>query len=97
MLPYPYHSDQHQKLNAEKLVAAGGGLIVEDHPQNPIRTATDLGQQLKLLMGDTGRLKQMAEATRGLRRPTASEEVAKHILEMALLDRPAQGAAGKLP
>jgi len=83
MLPYPYHKDQHQRLNGETLVKAGGGVIVEDRPQEPERTAQELWGQLKTLMSDGKRLTAMAAAAKGAGRPDAAQEIAKHLMAMA--------------
>jgi UDP-N-acetylglucosamine--N-acetylmuramyl-(pentapeptide) pyrophosphoryl-undecaprenol N-acetylglucosamine transferase len=82
MLPYPYHKDQHQRLNGETLVKAGGGVIVEDRPHEPQKTAHELWGQLKTLMTDGKRLSAMAAAAKGAGRPDAAQEIAKQLISM---------------
>ena len=48
-LPYPYHKDQHQKLNAKTLVDAGACLLADDHISAPANYATSGPLLLKLL------------------------------------------------
>jgi len=60
-LPYPYHRDQHQRLNAEPLAAAGGALIETDHidAQRNLETA---GPTLLALLHDPARRAAMRTA-----------------------------------
>ena len=75
-LPYPYHKDKHQYLNAGELVAAGAAVIVEDRPDAPAKTAKELGDVLEKIMGDEEKLKEMAAAARGAGRVDAAEKIA---------------------
>ncbi|HEV58014.1 MAG TPA: UDP-N-acetylglucosamine--N-acetylmuramyl-(pentapeptide) pyrophosphoryl-undecaprenol N-acetylglucosamine transferase [Phycisphaerales bacterium] len=80
-LPYPYHRDQHQRRNAEPLVAAGAAVIVEDRPDNPEQTAEQLYVQLCGLMGDAARREGMAQAARRLVRTDAAEAIARWLVD----------------
>lgn len=80
-LPYPYHRDQHQRRNAEPLVAAGAAVIVEDRPDDPEKTAEQLYVQLCELMGDADRREQMAQAARKLVHTDAAEVIARWLVD----------------
>jgi UDP-N-acetylglucosamine--N-acetylmuramyl-(pentapeptide) pyrophosphoryl-undecaprenol N-acetylglucosamine transferase len=58
-MPYPYHRDRHQYLNAEKLVEAGAALVVDDLPDEKDR-AEWLWQELEELMKDDAKRQEMA-------------------------------------
>ena len=79
-LPYPYHKDRHQFLNAQPLVERGAAVIVEDNPAHPADTTQALQQVLFELMGDSGRLEKMAEAARSRSGLNASERIARLLL-----------------
>jgi UDP-N-acetylglucosamine--N-acetylmuramyl-(pentapeptide) pyrophosphoryl-undecaprenol N-acetylglucosamine transferase len=52
-MPYPYHKDQHQAVNAKPLVRAGGSELFEDHV-TPKKNAQSVGKRLsELLANDT--------------------------------------------
>jgi UDP-N-acetylglucosamine--N-acetylmuramyl-(pentapeptide) pyrophosphoryl-undecaprenol N-acetylglucosamine transferase len=59
-MPYPYHRDRHQYLNAEKLVGAGAAVVVDDLPDERER-AEWLRQELEGLMKDDAKRGEMAE------------------------------------
>ena len=75
-LPYPYHKDRHQYLNAEPLVRKGAGRIIDDRPQDPQRTARDLGEQLGELMADDAKRAAMQAAAKSLGRLDAAAQIA---------------------
>ncbi len=81
-LPYPYHKDRHQYLNAGKLVEAGAAVIVDDVADTRER-AQELWAKLEGLMADDDKRRQMAEACRHVARPHAAADVAQRLLEMA--------------
>lgn len=60
-LPYPFHKDQHQRLNASPVVQAGGGLLLQDHAHVK-RNADELLGPLRGIMHNTARLDQMRRA-----------------------------------
>jgi UDP-N-acetylglucosamine--N-acetylmuramyl-(pentapeptide) pyrophosphoryl-undecaprenol N-acetylglucosamine transferase len=77
-LPYPYHKDRHQYLNADKLVQAGCAVIVEDlADQN--ETAERLTAELVDLMGNEARRSQMSQACRRIARLDGAAEIAKRM------------------
>jgi UDP-N-acetylglucosamine--N-acetylmuramyl-(pentapeptide) pyrophosphoryl-undecaprenol N-acetylglucosamine transferase len=75
ILPYPYHRDQHQRLNALALVEAGAAELVEDRI-DPAANAASLREKLLPLLTDEGRLETMRRASAGLGKPRAAAEVA---------------------
>lgn len=80
-LPYPYHKDKHQYLNAGKLVAAGAAIIVDDKPDAPQKTAEQLANKLEELMTSEEKLKQMAEAAKKAAKPDAASLIEIKIKE----------------
>lgn len=81
-MPYPYHKDRHQYLNAGKLVEAGAAVIVDDLPDEQDR-AEWLWEELEELMKDDRKRHQMAEACRAIARPQADVKIAERLLEIA--------------
>jgi len=78
-LPYPYHKDKHQYLNAGKLVTAGAAIIVDDRPNAPVKTARELGDNLEEIMADEEKLKTMATAARSVAKVDAANAIALKI------------------
>ncbi|MBL0869157.1 MAG: UDP-N-acetylglucosamine--N-acetylmuramyl-(pentapeptide) pyrophosphoryl-undecaprenol N-acetylglucosamine transferase [Phycisphaerales bacterium] len=58
-LPYPYHKDQHQKLNAQRL---GEGAVVAMDLIEPEANVRDIGPILGELMANAGRRTEMRSA-----------------------------------
>lgn len=78
-LPYPYHRDKHQKLNAQYLVQAGCAVIVDDLCDVE-KTATLLWPVLSDLMGSDERLGQMRANCGRIVRPDAAVQIAQRLL-----------------
>ena len=81
ILPYPYHRDQHQRLNALAMVQAGAAEIVPDRI-DPQINAEALREKLVPLMKDDARLETMRRASAGLGKPSAAAEVARWMAEI---------------
>lgn len=64
-LPYPFHRDQHQKRNAERLVAVGGGVLCRDWV-DASRTAAAAGPVLASMLTDQVRRSSMRQALHAL-------------------------------
>ncbi len=79
-LPYPYHKDRHQYLNAGKLVEAGAAVIVEDLP-DPAERTERLWHELEGLMSDEKRLMEMAENCLEIANTQAAATIARSLLE----------------
>jgi UDP-N-acetylglucosamine--N-acetylmuramyl-(pentapeptide) pyrophosphoryl-undecaprenol N-acetylglucosamine transferase len=60
-LPYPYHRDQHQRLNAAPLEKAGGA-VVETDLIDPTKNLACVGDRLLGLLGDGDARSAMREA-----------------------------------
>jgi UDP-N-acetylglucosamine--N-acetylmuramyl-(pentapeptide) pyrophosphoryl-undecaprenol N-acetylglucosamine transferase len=81
-MPYPYHRDRHQYLNAGKLVEAGAAVIVDDLPGEKDR-AEWLAEELEELMKNQEKRQQMAEACRQVASPGADLKIAQRLLTTA--------------
>jgi UDP-N-acetylglucosamine--N-acetylmuramyl-(pentapeptide) pyrophosphoryl-undecaprenol N-acetylglucosamine transferase len=77
LVPYPYAANDHQTLNALTLVDAGAAVKVADGEL----TGKHLGEILRQLSGDPGRLKRMGEQAAALAKPRAAEEIVEHCYE----------------
>jgi UDP-N-acetylglucosamine--N-acetylmuramyl-(pentapeptide) pyrophosphoryl-undecaprenol N-acetylglucosamine transferase len=78
-LPYPYHADRHQKLNAQYLVQAGCGVIVDDLCDTE-KTAKLLWPVLCELMSSDEKLRQMKQNCGKIVRPDAAVRIAQKLL-----------------
>ncbi len=74
-MPYPYHADQHQRLNAAAMCSAGAAVICED-AKAAAANAGALREVLLALMQDSDRLGRMRESTAGLGKGSAAREIA---------------------
>lgn len=80
LVPFPQASDDHQRLNAEAVVAAGGATMILDADL----TGTILAALVAELAADPQRRAAMGRAARTLARPDAAERIAD--VAEALLD-----------
>ena len=76
LMPYPYHADQHQRLNAAALAEAGAAVICDD-AKDPAANAERLRQVLLPILEDPARLTEMARAAAGLGSRNAAAVVAR--------------------
>jgi UDP-N-acetylglucosamine--N-acetylmuramyl-(pentapeptide) pyrophosphoryl-undecaprenol N-acetylglucosamine transferase len=81
-MPYPYHKDKHQYLNAGKLVEAGAAVIVDDLPDQEERQGW-LWEELKELMKDETRLQEMQQACKSIARLDASLKITEKLVKIA--------------
>jgi len=79
LVPYPFAADDHQRRNAELLVAGGAAEMILDRDL----TGERLGAALSALLADPSRRARMAAAARALGRPDAAERVAAECLRLA--------------
>ena len=80
-MPYPYHKDRHQYLNAGKLVEAGAAIIVDDLPDEKDR-AEWLWEELQELMKDRKKRQEMAEACREIANLDADIKIAERLVRI---------------
>jgi UDP-N-acetylglucosamine--N-acetylmuramyl-(pentapeptide) pyrophosphoryl-undecaprenol N-acetylglucosamine transferase len=78
-MPYPYHSDLHQYLNAGKLVEAGAAVIVDDVGDEKERQEW-LWEELEPLLKDETKRRQMKDACRQVARKDAAKIIAEAVL-----------------
>lgn len=91
LVPFPFSADDHQGLNAEALVAAGGGWQITQREL----TAAALTQRVESLAQAPGDLARAAAAARSLARPDAARDLA-NLVDAVTLDgnRVPSSAAG---
>jgi len=81
-MPYPYHKDRHQYLNAGKLVEAAAAIIVDDLPDEKDRIEW-LWEELEPLLKDDNKRREMAENCRAIVSREASSKIAEKLLEIS--------------
>ena len=72
-IPFPRAADDHQKVNAQAVVAAGAATLLEEAQLNPERLADTVAD----LFSDRAKLQQMGQAAKKLSHPSAAEDVAR--------------------
>lgn len=78
LVPYPYAADDHQRKNAESLVARGAAQMILDRELSAER----LAESVTRLRDQPQSLAAMAQAARDLGRPDAAERVVDVCLEL---------------
>ena len=80
ILPYPYHADRQQYLNAAGLVKAGAAIVVDDLV-DPQSNAKNLRKTLLDIMRNTDKLQTMSEAAKSHAQSNAAHTIAKWLLD----------------
>lgn len=86
LMPYPYHKDQQQMLNARVLVNTGAAMMLEDMKDTK-QNSERLTPMLQSLLYEAPRRASMAQAARTIGRPQAAAAVADVINQMIEDDR----------
>ncbi len=81
LMPYPFHKDMHQRLNAHVLSGAGAAIRVKDE-KDPARNAAKLRPVVERLLHDGARRREMSDAARRIGKPDAADRVADVVGEM---------------
>lgn len=81
-VPYPYATDNHQRLNAEEMVDRGAAVMVLDAELDGDRLASEL----QVLIRDPARRRRMASSARGSARFDAADVIASAMV--ALMPQP---------
>lgn len=81
VLPYPYHVDEHQKVNAKELADAGGVSVGTDRIEPGANVRENLEKLRKLL--DPISRREMSVAIEGLGSADGARSVALIVLELA--------------
>ncbi|MGH8481527.1 MAG: glycosyltransferase, partial [Nevskiaceae bacterium] len=79
LVPFPAAVDDHQTRNGEHLVRAGAAVLMPE----PTLTAQGLADQVRALLADRARLRQMAQAARGAAWMKAEQQIADAVLAAA--------------
>lgn len=87
-LPYPFHRDGHQRLNAGPIIAAGGGELLTDHA-DAVSTSNEISRALHGLLPGGARLARMRAALQSLGPANGAAVIAAHLLSRELPSRPA--------
>lgn len=81
-LPYPYHRDQHQKLNAGPMVACGGAILIDDLIDVD-RNVSSVGRALNPVLSDRRTLRRMGEVLAASRPADGAMAVARWVQRQA--------------
>ena len=84
-VPYPFHRDRQQELNARVLERRGAAVIVADDE----RLGENLAVKLRELVGDPTRLEQMAAQALTAAKPDAARTIARLCFDLGSKERAA--------
>lgn len=79
LIPYPHAAADHQTTNAAWMADAGAAVVLRDETL----TAVAMRETVDGILGDPGRLADMAAASAALARPDAARDVAREVLAAA--------------
>lgn len=79
LIPYPFATNDHQRLNAEELARVGGARVILDRDLSGQRLASEL----QALLDDQSALAEMGRAAQRLGRPQATSHLADLVLQLA--------------
>jgi UDP-N-acetylglucosamine--N-acetylmuramyl-(pentapeptide) pyrophosphoryl-undecaprenol N-acetylglucosamine transferase len=82
LVPYPYATDDHQRLNAEVFLAVGAARMVDERTCEE-SLDIEMARTLDDLVADAARRRAMSQAMLGLARPDAAWQVARMVLDVA--------------
>ena len=81
LMPYPFHKDKHQRLNAEVLHNAGAAILMDDE-RDAKKNAEKLRPIMQSLILDSTKRQAMSLAARSLGKPAAAQTVSRAIAAM---------------
>ncbi len=79
LVPYPHATADHQSANAAWMADAGAAETIADAEVSPAL----LAERVSALLGDAGRLDEMARASAALAKPDAARTIADEVLAAA--------------
>jgi UDP-N-acetylglucosamine--N-acetylmuramyl-(pentapeptide) pyrophosphoryl-undecaprenol N-acetylglucosamine transferase len=77
LVPYPFATADHQALNAQHFVRAGGAIMVRELDLD------DVPELVRTLLDDAPRLERMREAMLRIARPDAADAIADELVALA--------------
>src|SRR5438045_2365412 len=86
LMPYPFHTDMHQRANGKVLVDAGAAILVDDQ-KDRAKNVEKLRPAMESLLYDVPKRKAMSTAAKALGKPDAAENVAQVVKEIASSNR----------
>jgi len=78
LVPLPTAADDHQRKNAEALVARGAAVMIEERDLSSER----LAREVQRLLDDTARLDAMSRAMRSTAKPDAAKTIVEKMLAL---------------
>jgi len=84
LVPFPFAANDHQRWNAEALVATGGAHMLLDSKLN----GADLAEIVRSFIRDRGLMEAMGQRAKALATPDATSRLADLVVESAHLPRP---------
>jgi UDP-N-acetylglucosamine--N-acetylmuramyl-(pentapeptide) pyrophosphoryl-undecaprenol N-acetylglucosamine transferase len=84
LVPFPFAANDHQRWNAEVLVAAGAARMISDHALNGVTIA----ELVRLFLLDRRLVGTMGDRARALARPDAASRLADLVAQSARLPGP---------